>query len=101
VYLAIIGSLMVSYTRARAEALGLDCKVGILARPERIILLSIGLIIGWLDFTLAILALFTNLTAFQRIYHVWLQTEGAQRREPNVAKPTRRSWFASRDQSPS
>ncbi len=101
VYLAIIGSLMVSYTRARAEALGLECKVGILARPERIILLSLGLIVGWLDFTLAILALFTNLTAFQRIYHVWLQTEGAQPKGPQVAKPARRSWFASRDQSPS
>jgi CDP-diacylglycerol--glycerol-3-phosphate 3-phosphatidyltransferase len=101
VYFAIIGSLMVSYTRARAEALGLDCKVGMLARPERIILLSIGLIIGWLDFTLAILALFTNLTAIQRVYHVWSQTEGAQRREAQVAKPARRSWFASRDQSPS
>ncbi|MDP9315247.1 MAG: glycosyltransferase [Chloroflexota bacterium] len=100
VYLAIIGSLMVSYTRARAEALGLDCKVGILARPERIILLSIGLIIGWLDFTLAILALFTNLTAGQRMYHVWTQTEGKQQ-QSSVATSARRSWFASRDQSPS
>lgn len=98
-YLAIIGSLMVSYTRARAEALGLDCKVGILARPERIILLSLGLIIGWLHVTLAILALFTNLTAIQRIYHVWSQTEGRRRAE--VVKPARRGWFASRDQSPS
>ena len=67
VYLAIIGSLMVSYTRARAEALGLECKVGILARPERVILLSLGLMIGWLPFTLAILALFTNIMAVQRI----------------------------------
>lgn len=100
VYLAIIGSLMVSYTRARAEALGLECKVGILARPERIILLSLGLITGWLDFTLAILALFTNLTTGQRMYHVWKQTEG-QQRPPEAVKPARRSWFASRDQSPS
>jgi phosphatidyl-myo-inositol alpha-mannosyltransferase len=98
-YLAIIGSLMVSYTRARAEALGLECKVGILARPERIILLSLGLIIGWLHVTLAILALFTNLTAIQRIYHVWTQTEGRRRAE--MVKPARRGWFASRDQSPS
>lgn len=101
VYLAIIGSLMVSYTRARAEALGLECKVGILARPERIILLSLGLLIGWLNFTLVILALFTNFTAAQRIYHVWLQTEGKERRVAETVKPQRRGWFASRDQSPS
>lgn len=100
-YLAIIGSLMVSYTRARAEALGLECKVGILARPERVILLSFGLIFGWLQFTLAILAIFTNITAIQRIYHVWLQTEGKAARSAEVVKPQRRSWFTSRDQSPS
>lgn len=99
VYLAIVGSLMVSYTRARAEALGLDCKVGILARPERVILLSFGLIVGWLHVVLAILALFTNVTALQRIYHVWIQTEGVARER--LPKPARRSWFASRDQSPS
>lgn len=98
VYLAIIGSLMVSYTRARAEALGVECKVGILARPERVILLAFGLLVGWLPFTLAILAIFTNLTAVQRIYHVWLQTDGGQQK---VIKPQRRGWFASRDQSPS
>jgi phosphatidylinositol alpha-mannosyltransferase len=101
VYLTIVGSLMVSYTRARAEALGIECKVGILARPERVILLSLGLIIGWLHVTLAILALFTNFTALQRIYHVWLQTDGKQRRTTKVVKPQRRGWFASRDQSPS
>ena len=99
VYLAIIGSLMVSYTRARAEALGIECKVGILARPERVILLSLGLIFGWLHVALVILALFTNFTTLQRVYHVWMQTEGKQR--ANLVKPPRRSWFASRDQSPS
>lgn len=100
-YLAVVGSLMVSYTRARAEALGIECKVGILARPERIILLSLGLIIGWLHVTLAILALFTNFTAIQRIYHVWAQTDGNVARPTNVVKPARRRLFASRDQSPS
>jgi phosphatidylinositol alpha-mannosyltransferase len=100
IYLTIVGSLMVSYTRARAEAVGVECKVGILARPERIILLSLGLIIGWLHFTLAILALFTNLTAIQRIYHVWAQTNGKQRRATSDVKSQRRGWFAWRDQSP-
>ncbi len=97
IYLAIVGSLMVSYTRARAEAQGLNCKGGILARPERIILLSLGLITGWMTFVLAVLALFTNLTALQRMYLVWAQTDGAAR----PPKPPRRTWFASRDQSPS
>lgn len=97
VYLAIVGSLMVSYTRARAEAQGLTCKGGILARPERVILLSLGLLTGWMTFALAVLALFTNVTAFQRIYLVWAQTDGAAR----PPKPPRRTWFASRDQSPS
>jgi len=99
VYLTIVGSLMVSYTRARAEALGVECKVGLLARPERVILLSLGLIIGWLPFTLAVLAIFTNITAVQRIYHVWTQTDGS-RRAKNMVKP-RRGWFSARDQSPS
>ena len=44
IYIALLGSLMVSYTKARAEGLGLECKTGLLARPERVILLAIGLI---------------------------------------------------------
>ena len=42
--LAVLGSLMVSYTRARAEALGVECKVGIATRPVRVVILSIGLV---------------------------------------------------------
>lgn len=101
IYLAIVGSLMVSYTRARAEALHLACKVGILARPERIILLSLGLISGWMTFVLAVLALFTNLTALQRIYYVWLQTSDNNQRGDRHSKSERRTWFAPRDQTPS
>ena len=41
-FLALIGSLMVSYVRARAEGLGLECKVGIMQRPERVVLTSLG-----------------------------------------------------------
>jgi phosphatidylinositol alpha-mannosyltransferase len=100
IYLATVGSLLVSYTRARAEALGIECKVGVLARPERIILLSLGLILGWLPFTLAILALFTNFTVIQRIYHVWAQTRGKQQNAEPGVKQQRRSWFTWRDQSP-
>ena len=42
----VLGSLMVSYTRARAEALGVECKVGIATRPVRVVILSIGLVFG-------------------------------------------------------
>ncbi len=100
VYLSIVGSLMVSYTRARAEALGFDGKVGLLARPERIILLAIGLIVGWLSFAVAVLAIFTNFTAAQRVYYVWRQDRDRHPR-PVVPKAPRRSWFAPRDQTPS
>ncbi len=81
IYAVIVGSLMVSYTRARAEGLGLRCEVGLLARPERIVLLGIGLILQQTVFhqallvVLWILAIFTNFTALQRIIHVWKITQ--------------------------
>jgi CDP-diacylglycerol--glycerol-3-phosphate 3-phosphatidyltransferase len=69
---ALVGSLLVSYARARAEGLGLDCEVGFLQRPERVILLAVGLIFA--DWLLApviwILAVVTNVTVVQRILHV-------------------------------
>ncbi|NPB09862.1 MAG: CDP-alcohol phosphatidyltransferase family protein [Thermodesulfobacteria bacterium] len=74
-FFALSGSLMVSYTRARAEALGFECKVGLLTRFERLLLLTGGLITGWLLPVLAILAVFTNLTALQRIIHVRKQAK--------------------------
>jgi CDP-diacylglycerol--glycerol-3-phosphate 3-phosphatidyltransferase len=71
-YCAIIGSLMVSYTRARAEGIGIGGEVGLLPRPERIVLLALGLIFhGYLLApVLWILAVFSNLTAVQRMVHV-------------------------------
>ncbi len=71
-YLAIIGSLLVSYTRARAESLGVGGEVGWLPRPERILLLALGLIFHsyLLAPVLWLLAVFTNVTAVQRILHV-------------------------------
>ncbi len=74
IFLALIGSWMVSYTRARAEGLQIECKVGILQRPERIFILIAGLILGWMMPVLWILAVFTNITAVQRIYEVYLRT---------------------------
>jgi CDP-diacylglycerol--glycerol-3-phosphate 3-phosphatidyltransferase len=71
IFLTLIGSWMVSYTRARAEGLGIECKVGILQRPERLTILIAGMILGLTLPALWILAIFTNVTAFQRIYEVY------------------------------
>jgi CDP-diacylglycerol--glycerol-3-phosphate 3-phosphatidyltransferase len=76
---AVLGSLMVSYTRARAEALGVECKVGLATRPVRVVILSIGLLFakgaGIADFELLapavyVLAGLTIVTVFQRVWHV-------------------------------
>jgi CDP-diacylglycerol--glycerol-3-phosphate 3-phosphatidyltransferase len=75
----VLGSLMVSYTRARAEALGVECKVGIATRPVRVVVLSIGLVFakgaGLGDFELLapaiyVLAVLTAFTVVQRVWHV-------------------------------
>jgi CDP-diacylglycerol--glycerol-3-phosphate 3-phosphatidyltransferase len=76
---AVLGSLMVSYTRARAEALGVECKVGLATRPVRVVLLSIGLVFakgaGIGDFELLAPAIYaiaalTTVTTIQRVWHV-------------------------------
>ncbi len=77
IFVILIGSLMVSYTRARAEGLNIECKAGILQRPERVILLVFGLLLGGMLPILWILAIFTNFTAFQRIYEVYWRTSRA------------------------
>jgi CDP-diacylglycerol---glycerol-3-phosphate 3-phosphatidyltransferase len=70
----LVGSLMVSYTRARAEAAGIECKEGFFQRTERIIVLILGLVTGWMLPVLWILAIFTNFTALQRILDVRRKT---------------------------
>ena len=74
IYAAIVGSLMVSYARARAEGLGLQCKVGILTRAERVGLLTIGLMAGIMPWMLWALVILTNVTVAQRVFHVWRAT---------------------------
>ncbi len=76
IYATIVGSLMVSYARARAEGLGLDCKIGLLTRLERIIVLTAALVLDQVPTALWILAILTNFTALQRMYHVWKATHG-------------------------
>jgi CDP-diacylglycerol--glycerol-3-phosphate 3-phosphatidyltransferase len=73
-YVAIVGSLLVSYCRARAEGLGLACEVGIAPRPERIVTLGVGLLVGLELPALVLLAVLTHVTAVQRILHVYQLT---------------------------
>ena len=83
-FVALIGSLMVSYVRARAEGLGIECKVGFMQRPERVVLTSLGALFCGVfkDITafepililivpLAFVALFANITAFARVRHCY------------------------------
>lgn len=76
VYATIVGSLLISYARARAEGLGLECKVGLLTRMERAAILALALILDRTSVALWVLAVLTNLTALQRVYHIWRATRG-------------------------
>ena len=66
----LAGSLLVSYARARAESMSIDCEVGLLPRPQRVVLLAAGLITGFIIPALWILAVLTHVTTLQRILHV-------------------------------
>lgn len=68
---ALVGALLISYTRARAEGLGRECKAGIMERPERILLLALAAITGWAQPVMGIMIVMVHFTVFQRIYHVW------------------------------
>ncbi len=63
---ALSGSLFVSYTRAKAEALGYECSVGILTRFERIVLFIFAIVTGWIEPVLIIISIFTFITTIQR-----------------------------------
>ncbi len=70
IYVTLVGSVMVS-RRAQAEGLDMECKVGWFSRFERVALLSVALIVNRVLPALWIMAVFTNITALQRVYHVW------------------------------
>ena len=76
--LALIGSVLVSYIRSRAEALGLECEVGVFTRPERVVVLALGLLLSRIDYALivalGIVVVFSFVTVGQRLLHVWRQT---------------------------
>ncbi|HUY57886.1 MAG TPA: CDP-alcohol phosphatidyltransferase family protein [Candidatus Micrarchaeaceae archaeon] len=83
---ALLGSLLVSYVRARAQSLGFTCDGGWFARPERVVVTALGLMLGQLTIVLWILAIATNLTAIQRIYLVWGQYRVQLRQESDPAE---------------
>jgi CDP-diacylglycerol--glycerol-3-phosphate 3-phosphatidyltransferase len=96
VALALAGSLLVSYTRARAEGMGIECRVGLMQRAERVLLLGIatlffgswreGLVLTWVMLLMAVL---TNLTLLYRIYWVYKHTQTPA--APAPAGPVRRA----------
>lgn len=78
VCLALIGSPLTSYIRARAEAIGIECKIGLFTRPERVIVLAVGLLASPINnaliIALAIIATLSFVTAGQRLFYVLKQT---------------------------
>jgi CDP-diacylglycerol--glycerol-3-phosphate 3-phosphatidyltransferase len=75
---ALISSLLVSYVRARAEGLGIECQVGIFTRSERIVVLVLGLLFSRFEYVLiialSIITVLSTVTVIQRLFHVWKQT---------------------------
>ena len=65
----IVGTIMVSYTKARAQSIGVSCEIGLMERPERLIVLIAGALFHVLTPAIIVLAVLTNLTALQRILH--------------------------------
>ena len=100
ILLAMAGSLMVSYTRARAEGLGVTCKVGVMQRPERIVMLGFGAIFSsilymlrgslggvnggpyLMGFVLVVIAIFANYTAISRMVYVMRELKSGEQEEP-------------------
>lgn len=79
-FLALVGSIMVSYVRARAEGLGIECKVGLMQRPERVVVTALAAIITgitnnlwWLIGGMTLIAVLANVTAFWRVAHCYKQ----------------------------
>ena len=70
----LVGTIMVSYTKARAQSIGLKCEIGLMERPERMIVLIGAGVLHLLTPAVIALALLTNLTALHRIVHVWRAT---------------------------
>lgn len=74
--LALLGSLLISYTRARAEGLGAQCKIGLITRAERVLLLTLGLCLDQMQAVILILVTLTAFTVVQRIRHTLTALQG-------------------------
>lgn len=81
-FLAMVGSVMVSYVRARAEGLGIECKVGLMQRPERVVVTALAAIaaaccsdLWWLAGGMLLIAVLANITAFWRLAHCYRQLQ--------------------------
>jgi CDP-diacylglycerol--glycerol-3-phosphate 3-phosphatidyltransferase len=93
--LALVGSVMISYSRARAESLDIACKVGFLERPERVVLLIIGSLtmigppsnpfLHKIPQVLWVLAVLSHWTVVHRIYHTWRELRAGDRRAVEAA----------------
>lgn len=70
-FIVLVGSIMISYTRSKAEGLGMRGDVGIAQRAERVIILSAALLLSLPVWGLGVLAVLTHFTVLQRVYHVW------------------------------
>ena len=75
IFVTLLGSLLVSYIRARAEALGVECDVGLFTRGERVIVLALGLLLNQLVIALAIITVFSFITVGQRLLYIGQQTK--------------------------
>ena len=77
--ITLLGSFLVSYVRARVEALGIDCKAGLFTRPERVVILALGLLLSRIDYALitalAIIAALSFFTVAQRLLYTWRRTK--------------------------
>ena len=87
-YLALCGSFMVSYARARAESLGFEAKLGFMQRPERIVLIGLGALIHITTFKIAIwlVAILANFTALQRIRCAYKQDSAGFKEDVDLKK---------------
>jgi phosphatidylglycerophosphate synthase len=69
--ISLVGALLISYVKARAEGIDIECNVGLMERPERVVLLAFGCITEWLFSVIIILSLFSHITVIQRILHIY------------------------------
>ncbi len=71
VYLTLVSSVLVSYLRARSEVLGIQCSVGLMTRPERVLVLAVGLMINQVPIALGLIAALAFFTSGQRLLYIW------------------------------